>query len=136
MTAVIDVCGAVEILLRKEKAGIYNKILQEAIMVLAPDIYISELANTFWKYHAAKALTKDECTQYIFDGIGLVDTFINSKDLWEEAFSEGINNKHSIYDMLYMVVARRYGGTMITNDSVLSKICRKNHVQVCYNQPC
>ena len=131
MTAVVDVCGAMEILLKKEKAGIFSKLLQEASFVAAPDIYISELANTLWKYHAAKIRTKDECIQYIHDGIGFIDIFISTKDIWEEAFSEGIKNNHSIYDMLYMISARRYGGTLITNDSALLKICKKNRVHIC-----
>jgi predicted nucleic acid-binding protein len=61
-----------------------------------------------------------------------VDKFIDSREIWREAFSEGINNRHSIYDMFYMVMARRSGGILITNDSDLAAICKKNHVQVCY----
>jgi predicted nucleic acid-binding protein len=132
MIGSIDVCGAMEILLRKEKADKFGKILQEAELIIAPDLYISELANTLWKYHRANFLTKDECVQYIRDGINYVDEFISSKELWQEAFSEGINNDHSIYDMFYMVVARRNGGILITNDSVLAAICKNNNIQICY----
>jgi len=118
-----------EILLQKEKAQIYAKKLQEATFVIAPDLYVSELTNTLWKYHYAKILSKDECIQYIQDGINYVDRFIACMDLWQEAFSEGIKNKHSIYDMFYMVVARRYDGIVMTNDSILAAICKKNNVQ-------
>jgi hypothetical protein len=65
MTGSLDVCGALEILLRKKKAGKLSKIVQEAALIIAPDLYISELTNTFWKYHRANILTKDECVQYI-----------------------------------------------------------------------
>ncbi|MDR2370031.1 MAG: type II toxin-antitoxin system VapC family toxin [Treponema sp.] len=132
MTGSIDVCGAMEILLQKDKAVQFSKILQEAALVIAPDLYISELTNTFWKYHRANIFTKDECIQYIKDGINYVDKFIDSKELWQEAFSEGIHNNRSIYDMLYMVVTRRNDGTLITNDSVLAAICQTNNVQTCY----
>jgi len=131
MTAVIDVCGAMEVLLRKEKAGTFSKVLREAALVTAPDLYIAELSNTFWKYHAAKMLNQEECLHYIQDGINLVDEFIDSKEIWREAFSEGIHSRHSIYDMLYMVTARRNGGILITSDSVLAKLCKKGRVQVC-----
>ena len=133
MTVVIDVCGVVELLLLKEKAGIFYKTLREASIIIAPDLYIPELTSTFWKYYSAKMQNKDECVQYICDGINLINEFISTKDIWQEAFSEGINNKHSIHDMLYLVAARRYGGTLITNDSVLASICKKNHVKVCYS---
>jgi predicted nucleic acid-binding protein len=132
MTGSIDVCGAMEILLQKEKAAKFSKVLQEATLVIAPDLYIVELTNTFWKYHRANILTKDECAQYIKDGINYVDKFIDGKELCQEAFSEGIKNKHSIYDMFYMVVTRRNDGVLITNDSVLAAICKDNNIQICY----
>jgi len=131
MTGVLDVCGALEILLQKKKADKFSNILQESTLIVAPDIYVSELTNTLWKYHTAKILSKDECIQFIQDGISYVDNFIDSREIWREAFSEGINNKHSVYDMLYMVAARRNSGILITNDSALATICKKNHVQIC-----
>ncbi|MDR2601900.1 MAG: type II toxin-antitoxin system VapC family toxin [Spirochaetaceae bacterium] len=132
MIGAIDVCGTMEILLQKEKSEKFGKILQEATLIIAPDLYISELTNTLWKYNRANILAKDECIQYIKDGINYVDKFIDSKELWQEAFSEGINNNHSIYDMFYMVVTRRNDGILITNDSVLAMICKNNNIQICY----
>ena len=132
MTAVLDVCGAMEILMQKEKAGKFSTILEEATLVLAPDIFIPELTNTLWKYCAVKVLNKDACIQCIQDGINYIDKFIDSMEIWHEAFSEGINHNHSIYDILYMVTARRNGGILITNDAVLAAICKKNHVPICY----
>ena len=131
MIVAIDVCGAMEILMQREKAKKFGKVLQEAALVVAPDLYIPELTNTLWKYCRAELLDKDECVQCIQNGINYVDKFIGSKDLWQEAFSEGINNKHSIYDMFYIVVTRRYGGILLTNDSVLAAICKKNNIKIC-----
>jgi predicted nucleic acid-binding protein len=130
MTGAIDVCGAMEILLQKKKAEKFSNILQDAALIIAPDLYISELTNTLWKYNKANILTKDECLQYIKDGINYVDKFIDSKELWQEAFSEGIHNSHSIYDMFYMVAARRNDAILITTDSVLAAICKKNNIQI------
>ena len=132
MTTVIDVSAVVEILLQKEKCKKYRDIIEKSSSVLAPDIYVSELANTLWKYYTRKLYTETECKKYIQLGIGYIDRFINCKDIWQEAFSEGINNKHSVYDLLYMVTARRNGGTLITSDSALAAICKKCRVEVCY----
>jgi len=131
MIVSIDVCGAMEILMQREKAEGFGKALQEATLVVAPDLYITELTNTLWKYYRAKLLDKNECVQCIQNGINYVDKFIDGRDLWQEAFFEGINNNHSIYDMFYIVAARRHGGTLLTNDSVLAAICRKNNIQIC-----
>jgi predicted nucleic acid-binding protein len=131
MNVVIDVSGAAEILFKKEKNKKFDKVLQEATLVYAPDLYISELSNVFWKYAVIKNYNKDECIKYIHDGLDYIDVFINSETIWEEAFSEGVNNNHSVYDMFYMIAARRHSATLITNDLSLAAVCKKNHVQVC-----
>jgi len=131
MIAVIDVSGVIEILLNREKAAKFEKVLQDADLIITSDLYVSELTNTLWKYYTAKMRTKDECIKYIKQGLGLIDLFVTAKEIWEEAFSEGINNNHLVYDMMYMVTARRNSGVLVTNDSVLSAICKKKHVQVC-----
>ncbi len=131
MIGILDVSGAMEILLQREKAHQFSTILQDASLILAPDLYISELANTLWKYHRSTIFTKDECVQYIKNGLNYIDKFIDSKELWQEAFAEGINNAHSIYDMFYMAAARRNDAVLVTNDSVLAAICKKNHIQLC-----
>ena len=132
MISILDVSGAVEILLQKENANKYEEILQKSSIVLSPDLYVSELTNTLWKYHKAKISTKDECMQYIQDGVNLVSEFIKTKELWQEAFFEGLNNNHSTYDMFYLVTARRSGGILITCDSILAELCRKSGIEVCY----
>ncbi|MCL2881064.1 MAG: type II toxin-antitoxin system VapC family toxin [Treponema sp.] len=132
MTAVLDVCGAMEIILQKGKAEKFAAVLQEASLVIAPDLYIPELTNTLWKYNTAKVLTETDCIQYIQDGINYIDKFITSAELWQEAFAEAIHCKHPVYDMLFMITARRNRGVLITCDSVLASLCKKNNVQVCF----
>jgi predicted nucleic acid-binding protein len=131
MTVVVDVSGVIEILLCREKADKFDEAMQGVTQIVTPDLYISELTNTLWKYYTKKMQPKNKCIDYIKDGIDFIDKFIDSKEIWEEAFVEGINNKHSIYDMFYMVAARRNNATLITNDAILAAICKKNHIQVC-----
>jgi len=119
-----------EIILQKEKAQKFAEKLRDAAFVVAPDLYVSELANAIWKYHRAKLLSKDECVRCVQDGIGYVDRFVPCMELWQEAFSEGVKHGHSINDMFYMVAARRHDGILITNDAVLAAICERNGVQV------
>jgi predicted nucleic acid-binding protein len=121
----IDVSAAVQIVLRKEKALKFKEAVDNATSVIAPDLFVPELTNTLWKYQRAKIFSEKECLQYIEKGIKLIDTFINSKDLWQEAFGEGVKNNHPVYDMYYAVAARRNGGILITNDGDLAKICKK-----------
>jgi predicted nucleic acid-binding protein len=125
MIAVVDVSGIAQILLQTSKKDTFKTMLKESSSVLAPDLYISELANTLWKYCIKGIYTPDECLQFIKDGLGFIDEFIDAKDLWQEAFGEGVKNKHPVYDMYYAVAARRNDATLITNDGDLAKICKK-----------
>jgi predicted nucleic acid-binding protein len=129
MLVVPDVSASIQILLKAEKELKYKCPLAEADLVVAPDLYVPELTNTLWKYYRAKILTKEQCEQYIQDGIGYIDNFIDSKEIWKEAFTEGINNDHSVYDMLYLITARRNNAVLLTNDSALGKICKKENIE-------
>jgi predicted nucleic acid-binding protein len=87
-----------------------------------------ELTNTLRKYYKAKILSKDECKQYIRDGIALIDRFIDARTLWEKAFEQGIKHDHSIYDLYYVTIAQENNGILITNDSTLAQICDKESI--------
>jgi predicted nucleic acid-binding protein len=131
MIAVIDVSAAIEIILQKEKKEVFSRKYQDASWVIAPDLYVAELPNVLWKYYKANAITRDECIQYVDDGINMIDDFIDGKELWKEALGEGIKNSHSIHDMFYAVLARRNDATLFTNDGSLVKICDEMKIAVC-----
>ena len=130
MTVVLDVCAAIEILLKKEKGGLFDSIYRNANWVVAPDLYVSELSNTLWKYYKAKVLSHEECVQHVEDGIALIDDLFEAKELWKEALSESIKTGHSVYDMYYLVLARRNDATVVTNDGKLAELCRKARLEV------
>jgi predicted nucleic acid-binding protein len=132
MIAVLDVCGAMEILFQTPKMEKFNNIIVNASMRLSSDLYVPELTNVLWKYCNAGKLSADECSQYIEKGIKLIDRFIDSKSIWEEVFGQSVANKHSTYDLFYAIIARRYNGVLVTNDSELSKICKKMNIEFCF----
>jgi predicted nucleic acid-binding protein len=127
---VLDVSAAIEIILQKEKKEKFRSACEGASWVIAPDLYSSELANVLWKYHKAGILNHEQCVEFGEDGMGLIDDFLPSTDLWKEALGEGIKRGHCVYDMLYAVVARRNDATLATNDVSLAQICRKMKVKL------
>lgn len=130
MTVVLDVSAAIEILLKKEKSSLFDSTYRNANWVIAPDLYVSELSNALWKYHKAKVLSHEECVQHVEDGIALIDDYFEAKELWKEALSESIKNGHSVYDMYYLVLARRNDATLVTNDGKLADHCGKAKLEV------
>ena len=132
MTVILDVSGVMHLLLNKNKAEIFDEIIQEADLVLAPNIYISELTNALWKHHTIEGYSINDCINYIDEGLNYINRYVDNYLFWQEAFLEGANNKHSVYDMFYMVVARKYDAVLLTDDSDLARICKENGVDVVY----
>ena len=42
-----------------------------------------------------------------------------------------MKNNHSIYDMYYVVLARRNDATLITNAGALANVCEKLSIDIC-----
>jgi predicted nucleic acid-binding protein len=125
MIAILDVSATIEIILHKDKKEKFEKVYQSSQWVIAPDLYVSEITNVLWKYHKTNVLSREDCIQFVEDGINLIDDFMDAKELWKEALGESIKNSHSVYDMLYAILTRRNDAILITNDNLLSKICKK-----------
>jgi len=71
-----------------------------------------------------------DCENRLEQAIALPDNFINEIDIFHEAFKLSCTVNHSVYDMLYLVIARRNNGTLLTMDNKLIKIARKLSIDV------
>jgi len=125
MIIVLDASGAVEIALKNLNAQYFLEIVKSSDVVISPDIYISEITNVFWKYKKYKQFNDDLCIKGIEFCINLVDDFLPSRELWREAFFEGVKNGTSTYDMFYLIAARRNSGKILTIDKELKAIATK-----------
>ena len=132
MVTVLDVSGAIQVLLQKEKNESFTNKIKNSSWVIAPDLYVSELTNVLWKYYTAQLVSHEDCIQLVEDGINLIDDFIDVKELWKESLGEGIKNNHSIYDMYYAVLARRNDAILITNDKPLADMCKELKISFCF----
>ncbi|MBN1525828.1 MAG: type II toxin-antitoxin system VapC family toxin [Spirochaetales bacterium] len=130
MILVLDASGAIEIALEKDKAKLFLEIIHEADIVVSPDTFISEVTSAFWKYRRFAQFTDDICLKGIEFCINLIDDFTSSSDLWRETYHEGIRNQCSVYDMFYLVTARRNSGMLVTMDKTLNSIAKKSGILV------
>lgn len=131
MIVVLDVSAAIEIILQKDKKDLFNSIYKKGTWIIAPDLFIAEITNVLWKYYKAKAVSHEDCIQYVQDGIDMIDDFIDARELWKESLAEGIKNNHSVYDMYYSVLARRNDAILVTNDGPLADTCKRLNIDVC-----
>jgi len=133
MIIVLDASAAIEIALQKEKGILFQKILLESDLVIAPDTFPSEITNVFWKYGFYANMEKDKCEKGIDYCLDLVDDYIDTKSICREVFFESINNEHSSYDIFYLVVARRHNAAIITKDKKMITTAKKLNIKVLGN---
>ena len=128
MIVVLDASAGIEIALSRIDAMKYETIITNASKVISSDLYKAEVANVLWKYHKSGLLNKNEVTQRLHYCTELVDEFIDIDEKNEEALNEGIRIDHSIYDLLYLTLARRNGAILLTQDKKLKNIAKENGI--------
>jgi predicted nucleic acid-binding protein len=116
MICVIDASAAVEIVLKRSNAvDLINKILTSE-KVLSPALFYAETGNVFRKYIQGGYLDEEQAIDLYRKAIQLVDEFVDIRTLNEEALRESIRLSQPLYDLLYMVLARRNAAKLITCD--------------------
>jgi predicted nucleic acid-binding protein len=128
MIAVLDVSAAVEILLHRGEATRLSRVVGDAEWVLVPALYTAELVNVFWKYHEFHSLSRDTCEKAISQGLALPDTYCDDRELQREAFAMACLCRRPVYDMLYLVLARRQSARLLTMDRALRALAAKHDV--------
>lgn len=125
MRVVLDASAAANVVLRTERAPSIIAHLERSALVIAPMLFHSEIANTLWKYARAGALEKEVALERYEEAAGLVDAFEADEHLATEALSAAIRHGHPVYGLLYVVLARRYGCKLLTEDRKLAALARE-----------
>ncbi len=119
MRIVLDASAAANIILRTDLAPALIERLGQGRLVIAPSLFHSEIANTLWKYVRCGDLSKDTALARYAEAVGLVDAFEADEALATEALSAAIRYNHPVYDLLYVILARRHGCRVLTVDKRL-----------------
>jgi len=125
MRAVLDASAAVNLVMRTGRAPAIITQLERSSLVLAPTLFHSEIGNTLWKYVRTGGLDRDTALDRYEEAAGLIDSFEPDDQLATEALSAAIRYGHPVYDLLYVVLARRYGCKVITEDGKLAALIRE-----------
>ena len=124
MIAVLDASAAVRTVLDPGQESDFAAVLGEAELVVAPELMVAELTNTFWKYGRAGVFSRAECERGLRASIELVDEFAPLLPLSVEAFDLAMLTERPAYDMFYLVLARRNGAVLLTADESLRETAR------------
>ncbi len=127
---VLDASAAINMINGTEAGMALRTLLLQGERSIAPSLYCAEVCNAFWKYAQAGIVTPDIARARAQASLTLVDEFVNLDPLYAEALSEACRLAHSVYDMFYLVLARRNAATLFTLDAKLRSLCEANGVNV------
>ena len=119
MIVVLDTSAAVEVVLQRKFSDKFAQALVDADLVLSPTLLIAETSNVFWKYQKFAELPFSTCEKLIEQTILLPDEYVNERELNIEAFKLACELNHSVYDALFLVLARRNNAQLLTMDKKL-----------------
>lgn len=114
--SVLDASAAVHLVLRGDHALKLSQKIKDVAIVMAPDLYCSEVANSLLKYVRAGKLTVDQAITRVERCMEFVGSLIPEITLAPEALVAASRSQGGIYDMMYAVLARRTGAPVITMD--------------------
>lgn len=99
--------------------------LREAALVLAPELMLTEVANTLWKLQRAQQLADLDPQQLLADARDLVDRVEPDRHLQAEALALACHLNHPVYDCLYLALARREAASLISADQRLLRLAER-----------
>lgn len=120
---VLDVNAAVAIAQGSEDGMALRRLILSGEEIIAPSLFSAELGNVAWKMVKAGMLDEGDAFRLLECALALVDQFIAVDDLLIESVHEAIRSNHPVYDMLYLVTARRNAATLFTFDKKLKELC-------------
>ena len=130
MIAVLDASAAIEIVMGRKSGSKLSKYVLEADWVIAPTLFISEVTNTIWKYQKLADFPYRSCEKALDQALALPDDFVNELDLYREAFKLSCTLNHPVYDMFYLIIARRNNGRLLTLDKQLISAATKCSIEI------
>jgi predicted nucleic acid-binding protein len=130
MIIVLDASAAVKLVLSNESDKPDGLRFASADWVIAPYLYIPEVTNAFWKYHKHGNMLLEICESYIERAMSIPDDYFSEEELYKEAFALACTIKKPIYDMFYLVLARRHNAHLLTEDKELKHIATKQSIRL------
>ena len=130
MNLVLDVSSAVELVLGRPRAGAVSEALAGADLVCVPDLFAAEATNVFWKLQAFAGVERARCERALEYALALPDRMVAGTDLAADAFALAADRRRPAYDLFYLVLARRRGALLVTEDAALAALARELGVHV------
>lgn len=117
---VIDTMIVCYALLNEKQFGKKSLLaLESADEIIAPDMIRPEIANAVWQWVSWANVTLDVGLSILKEADQLIDEVVPSNQLWYHAIELSHEKNHSVYDTLFIALARLRKTKLITNDKKL-----------------
>ena len=126
---VLDCSVLVEMQCNSEKGKAARSLMYAGEKLVAPNLLYAEICSVIRKFALRGELSAGNAPVFAAEAVGLIDEFVPTEDLYQEALGESIRLHHSVYDMFYLVLARRTHATLFTFDKRLRELCLDNGVE-------
>jgi len=131
MRLVLDTSAAANIVLNTAQGVQLAEVVERADWVIAPSLFHSEMGNTLWKTVRFGSLSQEEAVGLYDDAVALVDDFVADQPLVIQATAAGLQHGHPVYDMMFVVLAQRYGCKLLTVDQKLQALIKRIDPVLC-----
>lgn len=125
LACVLDASAAVRLILADPAAAGLAERVGGAALVLAPELMLTELANTLWKLQRADRLNDLDPQELLAEARELVDRLEPDRHLQAEALALACHLNHPVYDCLYLALARREAASLISSDRRLNALAER-----------
>jgi predicted nucleic acid-binding protein len=125
LACVLDASSAVRLILADPAAADLAERVGGAALVLAPELMLTELANTLWKLQRADRLNDLDPQELLAEARELVDRLEPDRHLQAEALALACHLNHPVYDCLYLALARREAASLISSDRCLNALAER-----------
>ena len=125
LACVLDASAAVRLILADPAAADLAERVGGAALVLAPELMLTELANTLWKLRRADRLNDLDPQELLAEARELVDRLEPDRHLQAEALALACHLNHPVYDCLYLALARREAASLISSDRLLNALAER-----------
>ncbi len=125
LACVLEASAAVRLILGDPAAAAMAEQIREAAVVMAPELMLTEVANTLWKLQRAGHLADLDPQQLLAEARDLVDRVEADRHLQAEALALACHHDHPVYDCLYLTLARREAATLISLDRRLQQLAER-----------
>lgn len=125
---IVDANFAVDVVLGSFLRDPFYEELQKGAEVVVPRIYYNEVTNALWQYVRADILTPEGAASKLEEAFSFVGKVGDDEEIAIEVLTESIKRNHPVYDMFYLVLARRNNATLCTLDKKLQTLCIKEGI--------